>query len=227
MPDVASSPTLLIALRDLDSTYGKALLKLALRHLIAQRVLRADAYYAQRMFGGPERRLMLVDGPGAVPNERLLLAVVDSVREVPKRTSRRGRITGDLADVAEQLGREPGRDGAVELALADLRDAELVRVEQRVRVRLLRRNVYTRTPEGQELLTRLRIPQRPHRFRVIDYPGGWYGSGDDAAFRVTNGHPDDVHAACGSDFDTTFDRNFDTGFDCGDGGDGGGGDGGD
>lgn len=221
MPEIASSPTLLIALRDLGSTDGKVLLKLALRHLIVNRVLRPDVQYVQRAYRRPERRPVLVDGPGTVPRERLLCAVAESVAEAQPMFDSGERVVRDLASVAQQLSWHPGRKHAVELALDDLQDAGLVDAERQVRLRVLRRTVYTRTPAGRETLTRTRIPERPQLGQgppVIGYVAGYDDSDGGFAFPTSGDQPGAMHADLHSDFDAAFDSSFDGGFDGGDGG---------
>lgn len=227
MPEIGSSPTLLMALRDLGSTDGKVLLKLALRHLIVNRVLRPDVQYVERAYRRPERRPVFVDGPGTVPRERLLCAVAQSVAETQPMFDTGERVVRDLASVAQQLSWHPGRKHAVKLALDDLHDAGLVHAERQVRLRVLRRTVYTRTPAGQETLTRTRIPQHPQLGQgppEMGYVAGYDYSDAGLTSPTSGDQPRAMHADPHSDFDAAFDGSFDGGFDGGDGGGDGGGD---
>lgn len=212
VPDVASSPTLLIALLDLNTTDGKALLKIALRQLIANQVLEPDVYYAERVTGGPQRRPVLVNGAGTVPLERLLRAVANSVARTKPMFYNGERVVRDLARVAGVLYGRPGRKYAVELALDDLQDAELVHADRQVRLRVLRRTVYARTRAGQEMLTRMRIPPRPHGPPMIAHLPGHGYSDTGFAFFARSDQAGDTPPGRHSDFDAAFDRSFNAGW---------------
>ncbi len=217
MLDVARSPALLTALVDLDRADGKALIKGALKELVAADAWRVERQRAggwwQRSTGGEQP--VLVRGSGAVPAARLHALVAGHVEGARERPGARGPVR-PLRDVAKHLARQRDvRRTAVRLALEDLVSAGLVEVQVRGRVRALQRRRHVRTPAGEAL-----VPKR-NAGEGLWLDGGAPGWGGDDDRRLDG----DLDASFDSSFDASFDSAFDSGFSDG-GGDGGGGDGG-
>jgi hypothetical protein len=85
MPGPPVPPTLLLALDALDKADGKALLKSAVKELIGRRVLGVEELDAPRRLSRTRRRLVLVEGPEPIPQERPLTWVAGMVETAPRR----------------------------------------------------------------------------------------------------------------------------------------------
>lgn len=251
MPGCPISTTLLVALRNLDKTDGRQLLKGGVKELIALRVLEVVTLEEPRRLRSPQRRFLLVDGPEPMPSERLLAAIARMVGSAPSELSE-GRVVRDLGVVAEHLASQRDvRDRTRDAALAELAHAGLVATEERRALGIIKRTVHLRTPAGEAALERdaSRRRRRASREATGDsYASfGAYGSGDaDDSHDPEERSDTDLDAALDSSFDapfepsfdSSFDSSFDTAFDSGfssgdsggssgDGGGGGGGGGGD
>lgn len=222
MPATLDSPTLILALRKLDQADGKALLKLAIKELIALRVLAVETVEERRRMRGPRRRLVLVDGPAPMPPGHLLAGVAEMVASAPTEVAD-GRVARDLGEVARHLAAHPKvRRRVVEVALAELAAAGLVTTGERRVLGVVRRTVHVRTAAGEAELGD-DASRRRSGARGVDGGGGTSFHGSE----VENHHHSDGAFDSGFDsaFDSSFDSSFDSGFSSGDGG-GGGGDGG-
>lgn len=216
MPDSVSSPALLLALSDLDRTDGKALVKSAVKELVARRVLTLEALDGQRGSRRPQRRLVLIEGPEPMPQEPLLATVAQLVARVPSEITH-GRVVRDLALVARHLAREAGvRRELVEVALRELVSAGLARTEERKVLGVVKRTVHVRTPAGEAALSRAaRLP------RLSDGVTGGEG-----VYVTGGGDLHEVDDTFDSGSDPSFDSSFDSGAGAADGGGGEGGGGG-
>jgi len=198
MTDALRSLTLLLALRDLGKSDGKALLKSAVKELIARRVLGADTIEEQRRMRSPKRRLVLVNGPEPIPSERVLRGAAQMIESAPSELID-GRVVRDLKVAAKHLARQPNvRKRAVDTALEELVDAGLVERKERKALGLVKVKVHVRTAAGDAALEA------------------------DTSRRRRRDSQDDFDGELDSSFDSSFDSAFDSGFSSGDSGGGGG-----
>lgn len=207
-PDAATSPTLLLVLEELGRTDGGALVKRAVKELIARGVFAAETIEVpRRRLRGARQRVVLFDGAASVPSVGVLDTVARMVREAPEEVLGM-RVGRDLAAVARHLARQPDvRRRLPRLALAELVEAGLVVREERRRLVLVRVTVHARTPAGEAVLARGRDGRRRRG------AGGGDGDAGMHASSGTDGGHDGVDAGWDSSFDTSFDSSFDASFD--------------
>lgn len=220
MPGSPVPPTLLLALKALGRTDGKALLKSAVKELVARRVLGVETLEQPRRLRRSRTRIVLVDGPEPVPPQHLLSWVAGLVQGAPTELAD-GQVVRDLTQVAKHLSRGPlVRKVVVEIALTELVDTGLVVTRERKALGVFKRTIHERTAAGEAALE-AGAASRRRRGDGGDAGGGFYALGADG----DGGH--DIDESFDSSLDAGFDSSFDSAFDSGfsDGG-GGGGDGG-
>jgi uncharacterized membrane protein YgcG len=242
----------LIVLRELDRADGKAVLKAAIKELVAADAWRINASPAKR-----KRRarttMLLTPGGQRPPREAPLPRVSQLIEATPPRAA--GGTIRDLRDVAKDIAKSNRniRKELVREVLEDLAAAGLVEREQRRVLGIFPRTRYARTVEGDQQLGDEAAARDERGWRrrgdPTPYAGGAAGAyvgaesagligdtdqGDDAGTDpdVDSGLDAGLDSAFDSSFDSAFDASFDSafdsGFDAGGGGDGGfgGGDGG-
>jgi uncharacterized membrane protein YgcG len=238
-----ASPTLVLVLQKLGKTDGRALLKQAVKELIARGVLRVETEEPGRRRRARGPKFWLVEGSAPTPSSRALQATHRYVLD-ERPVLRGGRPARELKAVAKALARERAHKEILAAAILDLTAMGLVRKEQRRTLGLFRRVLTVRTPGGDALVQqeeRRRAgarstgaadapyfpvvidPDDPHHDpdQVERADAAWDGSVDGALDSSFDGAFD---SSFDSSFDSAFDSSFDSGFS--DGGGGGGSDGG-
>jgi hypothetical protein len=236
------SDAALIVLRELDRADGKAVLKAAIKELVAADAWRINAQPAKRRRRG-RMTMLLTPGEKRAPREAPLPRVSQLIEATPPRAA--GGTIRDLRDVAKDIAKSNRniRKEIVREVLEDLAEAGLVVREQRRVLGIFPRTRYARTVEGDQRIEEETAQRGERRWR----PGGASYAGAAAGGYIAAEGVDEIQdsdfdagvdGAFDSSFDSAFDSSFDSAFDSGfsagggdgggfgDGGGGGGGDGG-